>query len=81
MKRLLVAASLLALLLPAGAFAQQDVQTDKVTEFNFKDMEVGGEPAGPNAEDVGVPLHPGTTSFVLTRKNFVPELLTSVNEF
>jgi|AntDeeMinimDraft_5_1070356.scaffolds.fasta_scaffold74658_1 hypothetical protein len=81
MKRLLAAASLLALLFPASAFAQQDTQTtDKVTEMDLEGMEIGGETEGPAGEAIIIPPRGGTTGFLLIRKNFVPELLTSVNE-
>ncbi|MFP4600508.1 MAG: hypothetical protein ACLFVJ_19795 [Persicimonas sp.] len=84
MKRLLIAASLLGLLFPSVALAQQDgatTETEKVTEFEFEGIDVEASHHVPPGERI-TPWHDGHGESVYqTRQNFVPELLDSTREF
>ena len=81
MKRLLAAASLLALLFPASAFAQQDTQTtEKVTEYTFKGIDLNADRTMPLEERIEAIRHERTLSLYEARQNWVPELLESSRE-
>lgn len=81
MKRLLMAASIFALLTPAVAFAQQDEHAGpKVEEMTFKGSDINANPLGPDSLDIVVLPHHGTSSFIQARQNFLPELMRSEQE-
>jgi hypothetical protein len=82
MKRLLVAASLFALLFPASAFAQQNAQQpEKVTEYTFKGINLDANRNMPLGERIENLRHQRTRSLYQARQNWVPELLESSREF
>jgi hypothetical protein len=79
MKRLLVAFALLALT-ATPALAQDNPEPNKtITEYDFKDDVVTGKLKRPGDVIQGEP-RAQSESLVTPRKNFVPELIKSVEQ-
>lgn len=89
MRNLIVVA---IVLFPATSFAQLPTageamgKTDdgglvkKVTEYDFEPDQVDGQPNKPLDENVNVPLHGKTSSLIDVRRDFVNEMLKTVEQ-